>query len=157
MLTYFCSTDPYSHNEAEKTGWAATRTKLFRLRSIVAVLALITFAVMSSAPYIRHRDFKPNHHFHVGRVIITRIFIMRMHLPSSLIVTSFQRGCTFKGDFVGIFNFRGYQTVIAVGVICFVHNVAQMVLYTLPVDKNGHKHIPGNLAIHLHAAMLMTG
>lgn len=56
----------YGNSEAQQSGWGATETKLFRLRAVVAVLSLITFAVMSSAPYIENRDFKPNHHFHVS-------------------------------------------------------------------------------------------
>lgn len=57
--------EPYRQSEGQKTGWAATRSKLFRFRTILAILSLIIFAVMSSAPYILHRDFNPNHHFHV--------------------------------------------------------------------------------------------
>jgi hypothetical protein len=37
-----------------------------QLRAATTVLALITFAVMASAPYIRHREFNVNHHFYVS-------------------------------------------------------------------------------------------
>jgi hypothetical protein len=41
-------------------------TNPLRLRAITTVFALITFAVMASAPYIGNKEFNPNHFFHVS-------------------------------------------------------------------------------------------
>jgi hypothetical protein len=41
-------------------------TNSWILRCVTALFALLTFAVMSSTPYIKNRIFKPNHHFHVS-------------------------------------------------------------------------------------------
>lgn len=76
------------------------------------------------------------------------------HLSSyamDYIVYIHQRGCAFKGRFSALFNFRGYQTIIAVGVVCFVHNGICMVYSALPVDRNGQKYIPGKKSVVMEA------
>jgi hypothetical protein len=47
-------------------GWQATQTNIFRIRALATLFALLTFAVMSSVPYVTESDFYPEHHFNVS-------------------------------------------------------------------------------------------
>jgi hypothetical protein len=53
-------------DENMMVGWEAVKTNIFRLRALATMFALITFSVMSSAPYITESTFYPGHHFHVS-------------------------------------------------------------------------------------------
>lgn len=55
-----------SDDENILVGWEATKANIFRLRTLVVVFALISFSVMSSAPYINEAQFQPKHHFNVS-------------------------------------------------------------------------------------------
>lgn len=46
-------------------GWEATKTNIFRIRALATLFALLTFAVMSSVPFVTESDFYPEHHFNV--------------------------------------------------------------------------------------------
>ena len=57
----------YEKDDDEKlAGWEAANTSIFRLRALATLFSLLTFAVMSSVPYITESDFYPEHHFSVS-------------------------------------------------------------------------------------------
>jgi hypothetical protein len=58
---------------------------------------------------------------------------------------SLQRGCPYKGRFVGRFNFRAYQAVIAVGVLLFLSNSVYLLHHSLPSHSPVEKLLSGNL------------
>lgn len=49
-------------------------TSSWVLRAVSSVFALITFAVMSSTPYINNRTFHPSDHFHVRKSLFLITF-----------------------------------------------------------------------------------
>lgn len=53
-------------------GWEATKTNIFRIRALATLFALLTFAVMSSVPYVTEADFFPEHHFNVRHPLRAR-------------------------------------------------------------------------------------
>lgn len=52
-------------DEQNLVGHQSTQTNIFRLRAAAALFSLITFSVMSSAPFMDRDTFSPNSNFNV--------------------------------------------------------------------------------------------
>lgn len=98
-------------------GVSATTKNIFWLRLICCILSLISFSVMSSAPFIHYPYPTPKD----------------MFLPTCALSNT---------NITGNFDFTPFQTTLAAAVLIFVHSFLFSIYYVLPVDTNGQKHIP---------------
>lgn len=98
-------------------GVAATKKNIFWLRSGTVLLSMISFSIFSSAPFI--------------------------HFAHPTLNTMFLSSCVYAHQQIGgSFDFTSFQCALAVAILIFIHSVLWVAYYVLPVDANGHKHVP---------------
>jgi len=99
-------------------GLDAVKTNIFWFRVFAAVLAFVSFVLMSTVPGIQTSDYRPGNHF---------------------LSDCYYRWYNVQGSF----NMRPYQLVIAVGVLVYIHCLLTAMYYLLPVNREGVKYVPG--------------
>lgn len=98
-------------------GVGATRKNIFWLRAATVLLSMISFSIFSSAPFI--------------------------HFAHPTLNTMFLSSCVYsQKEIGGSFDFTSFQCALAVAILIFIHSVLWVAYYVLPVDANGHKHVP---------------
>lgn len=95
----------------------AVRKNIFWLRLACWLFSMLSFSVMSSAPFI--------------------------HYAAPTANDLFSSSCPLRASHItGNFDFSCFQAAIAAAVFVFVHSTLFLAYYVLPVDAQGNKHVP---------------
>lgn len=106
-----------AHEEIILGHETAVRKNIFWLRFACWLFSLLSFSVMSSAPFIHYATPTAN--------------------------DLFSSSCPLRSSHItGSFDFSCFQAAIAAAVFVFVHSTLFLAYYILPINAQGHKHVP---------------
>lgn len=108
----------YEGTAEQLAGWDALKKNIFWLRAGTTLFSFLSFIVVATVPHVNSPKVYPH--------------------------DLFVKNCPYySSSITGFFDFRPFQTAIAAAILVYIHSLAFLVYYILPVDSDHHKFIPG--------------